>query len=93
MNQPMPEKMDRRVLLARVRIAMENGFSATRLGYLASGDPLFVKKLKDGHRFKVTTLWRAYDMIEEFDSRRHPWVAQGRRKTKTVRATKQKTEA
>ncbi len=84
----MPEKMDRRILLARVKNAMENGFSATRLGYLISGDPLFVKKLKDGHAFRTATLWRAYDVIGEFDSPRRAWVAQGRRKTKA-----KKTEA
>ena len=77
--------MDRRKVLARVKAAVDNGFSATRLGYLASGDPLFVKKLRDGHPFKPSTLWRAYETIQEFDRPRFAWVAQGRRKTRKVR--------
>jgi hypothetical protein len=72
--------MDRRKVLARVKEAMDNGFSATRIGYIASGDPLFVKKLKDGHNFQPATLWRAYEAIQEFDQPRFAWVAQGRRK-------------
>jgi hypothetical protein len=77
--------MDRRVVLARVKEAVNNGFSATRLGYLASGDPLFVRKLRDGHPFKITTLWRAYETICEFDKPRYAWVAQGRRKSNKTR--------
>jgi uncharacterized protein (UPF0297 family) len=78
-------KMDRRILLARVKEALDRGFSPTRLGYLASGDPLFVKKLKAGHPFKITTMWRAFDTINEFDKPRHAWVAQGRRKSPSAR--------
>jgi len=77
--------MDRRRVLARVKEAVNNGFSATRLGYLASGDPLFVKKLRDGHPFKPATLWRAYETICEFDRPRFAWVAQGRRKSNKTR--------
>jgi len=79
------EPMDRRRVLARVKEAVNNGFSATRLGYLASGDPLFVKKLRDGHPFKPATLWRAYETICEFDRPRFAWVAQGRRKSNKTR--------
>jgi hypothetical protein len=74
--------MDRRKVLARVKEAVNNGYSATRIGYLACGDPLFVKKLRDGHPFKPATLWRAFETIEEFDRPRYAWVAQGRKKTK-----------
>jgi len=77
--------MDRRKVLARVKEAVNNGFSATRLGYLASGDPLFVKKLRNGHPFKPATLWRAYETICEFDRPRFSWVAQGRRKSNKTR--------
>jgi hypothetical protein len=72
--------MDRRKVLARITAAMENGFSATRIGYIASGDPLFVSKLKAGHAFRPSTLWRAFEAIEEFDRPRFAWMAQGRRK-------------
>jgi hypothetical protein len=72
--------MDRRKVLARVKEAVANGYSPTRLGYLASGDPLFVKKLRNGHPFKPATLWRAYETICEFDKPRLAWLVQGRRK-------------
>ena len=77
--------MDRRKVLARVKQAVANGYSATRLGYLACGDPLFVKKLRNGHPFQQATLWRAYETIQEFDQPRFAWVAQGRKKTRTPR--------
>ena len=77
-QQTTIEKIDRRIMLARVREAMDRGFSATRLGYLAAGDPMFVPKLKNGHPFKTATLWRAYDMLEQFDQPRHAWEVHGR---------------
>lgn len=79
------KSMDRRKVLARVKQAVDNGYSATRIGYLASGDPLFVRKLRDGHPFKTATLWRAYETICEFDQPRFSWVAQGRRKSNKTR--------
>ena len=79
-----PAQMNRRIMLARVRDAMANGFSATRLGYLAVGDPMFVPKLKAGHPFRISTLWRAYDTINEFDVPRRAWVARGQRKMKVA---------
>jgi hypothetical protein len=77
--------IDRHIVLARVKLAVDNGFSASRLGYLACGDPLFVRKLRDGHPFKPSTLWRAYETIEEFDRPRFAWMAQGKRKRKRAR--------
>jgi len=77
--------MDRRKVLARVKEALANGYSQSRLGYLACGDPMFVTKLRRGHPFKPSTLWRAYETICEFDQPKFSWVAQGKRKSKAVR--------
>lgn len=72
--------MDRRKVLARIKLAIDNGYSATRIGYLASGDPLFVKKLRNGHPFRPATLWRAYETLGDFQRPRRAWLASGRKK-------------
>jgi len=83
--------MDRRTILARISEAMEHGFSATRISYIASGDPLFVSKLKSGHPFRPSTLARAYEAICEFDRPRFAWMAKGQRKPRPIRAVREKS--
>lgn len=41
------------------------GISATRFGYEAAGDPGFLRKLRDGHDFRVSTLERVQAYLNE----------------------------
>lgn len=74
--------MDRRVVLARVNTAIANGLSVSRIGYLTIGDPAFVKKLRDGHAFRPSTLWRAYEELCIIDKPRRVRGAARQRKSR-----------
>jgi hypothetical protein len=45
------------------------GISATRFGYLVSGDPGLVRKLRDGRDFKVATLEKVEDYLRRHKKR------------------------
>jgi hypothetical protein len=62
--------MDRRIVLARVNAAIANGMSPARIGYLTLSDPGFVTKLRNGHAFRPSTLWRAYESLCKIDKPR-----------------------
>jgi uncharacterized protein (UPF0297 family) len=62
--------VSRRKVLSRVNKAISRGYSATRVGYFAVGDPLFVPKLLDGHNFRPSTLRRALLTLDVLNSSR-----------------------
>ena len=60
----MGAQIDRKSLLDAVHNFLhETRMSATRFGYAAVGDPGFVRKLRTGHDFRISTLERAQAFI------------------------------
>lgn len=56
----MGTQIDRNSLIDAVhKFLHDTRMSATRFGYTAVGDPGFVRKLRTGHDFRISTLERA----------------------------------
>jgi 2,4-dienoyl-CoA reductase-like NADH-dependent reductase (Old Yellow Enzyme family) len=65
----------RLALLDEVAAALERGYPASTIGRALVRDPAFVKKLYEGHTFRISTLIQARANIRQFDRPRFPVVS------------------